>query len=49
MTGGKWTDPQFPPVKKNLCPPEEWDEETYGTASWERCHKIPSFINEDTG
>ena len=43
-----WTDPDFPTVKKSLCPPNEWNTKTWKCEiEWIRASKIPSLTDEE--
>ena len=43
-----WTDPDFPTVKKSLCPPNEWNKKTWECEiEWIRASKIPSLTDEE--
>ena len=43
-----WTDPEFPTVKKSLCPPNEWNTKTWECEiEWIRASKIPSLTDEE--
>jgi hypothetical protein len=43
-----WTDPDFPAVKKSLCPPNEWNSITWKEEiEWIRASKIPSLTDEE--
>mmetsp|Transcript_15663 Transcript_15663/g.24004 ORF Transcript_15663/g.24004 Transcript_15663/m.24004 type:complete len:226 (+) Transcript_15663:21-698(+) len=41
-----FSDPTFPPTKKSLCPPSEWNEK-YDEVEWVRACKIPSLTDDE--
>lgn len=43
-----WTDPDFPTVKKSLCPPNEQISKTWDCeVEWIRATKLPSLTDEE--